>query len=108
MVLRSFLFLDDTDSTGESNPISCTNGKQLALNVELITSGESIDLDVMGQIDLDGDYQTLGVISAIDFATASSISAEGIYFIPVDGIIRVKIVNNGTAGSVKVFGTLTD
>lgn len=108
MVLQNFLFLDDSDSTGESNPLVCTGGKQLSLNVELITAGENIDLDVMGQIDLNGDYHTLGVIGASDFNTASSISAEGIYLVPVDGITRVKIANNETPGSVKVFGNLTD
>lgn len=107
MVLQSFLFLDDSDSTGESNPLVCTGGKQLALYVSS-DGADPIDLNVLGQIDLDGYYESIGVIKASDFSTASYISDEGIYLVPVNGITRVKIENNETPGSVKVFGNLTD
>jgi len=108
MILKGFLFLDENDTTGESAELSCSTARQLALSVEKMTA-DPIDLEVNGLVDMKGSTAyTLGVIKASDLSTASSISDEGIYYVPLDGINAVYIANNSTPGNCIVFGTLTD
>ena len=108
MVLQDFVFLDENDSTGESNPLNCMGARRLIISVDS-ESGTTIDLDVFGNVDFTSDtYFTLGVTNVEDGTLANSIAANGIYTVDVNGIGRVKIVNNDTPGEAIVFGRLTD
>lgn len=108
MILSGFLFLDENDTTGESNAFSCGAGKRLALSVEKLES-TTIDITVKGKVDGESDtFFDLAVTDASDLSTAASISDEGIYFVKLNGIQQVMVKNDGTAGEVKVFGVLSD
>jgi len=101
-----FLFLDGTDTTGESQIFYCDEGKSLTLQVKNL--GNSVlDVEVDGLTDADGDFQTLAVTNLGDLTTDDSIAAEGIYRVSLDGIMQIKVKNNGTAGDVKAFGVMT-
>ena len=105
MIYKGFLFLDENDTTGESNPLSCAEASQLTITVE--ASG-SVDLTVYGQIDLEStEWHELGGISLVTYEAVSPIDEAGAYAFVIDGINRVKVVNNGTAGNCVVFGTLS-
>lgn len=108
MVLQDFVFLDENDSTGESNPLNCMGAKRLMISVDS-DAGTTIDLDVTGNVDFTSDtYFTLGVTNVEDGTLANNITANGIYTVDVNGIGRVKIANNETPGESIVFGRLTD
>ena len=97
MILKPFLFLDENDTTGESNPLNVMGADQLTISVE--ASG-AVDLTVYGKLDnQSAEWHELGGISLIDYESASPIDSTGVY-------TAVKIVNNGTAGNCKVFGNL--
>ena len=109
MIISGFLFLDENDTTGESNLFSCGAGKRLALSVEKLDSNTTVDLTVKGKVDCESTESfDLAITGAGDLQTASSIGDEGIYFVRLDGIQQVMVKNDGTAGEVKVFGTLSD
>lgn len=108
MDLQNFLFLDENDTTGESNVLTCTNAKQLTLSVEP-ADGATIDLTVKGQLDFNSDeYFELGGISLADYEPYNPIENGGIYAFVLDGIGKVKVINNGTPGNCTVFGRLSD
>lgn len=108
MILNGFLFLDENDTTGFSADLICSNARQLALSVEQVNA-DPIELEVLGVVDMKGGTAyPLGVVNASDLSTAASISDEGIYYIPLDGVNAVCVANNGTPGNCIVFGTLTD
>ena len=109
MIISGFLFLDENDTSGESNPFSCGAGKRLALSVEKLESNTTVDITVKGKVDCEStEFYDLAVTGASDLQTAATISDEGIYFVRLDGIQQVIVKNDGTAGEVKVFGTLSD
>lgn len=104
MILKPFLFLDENDTTGESNPLNVMGADQLTISVE--ASG-AVDLTVYGKLDNQStEWHELGGISLIDYESASPIDSTGVYTFIVSGLTAVKIVNNGTAGNCKVFGNL--
>ena len=74
-----------------------------------IESDSSVDLSVYGLVDNESnEWHELGAISLIDYEPITPIDAAGAYAFVVAGINKVKVVNNGTAGSCVVFGTLSD
>lgn len=108
MILKGFKFLDETDTTGESNALNCIGANQLTITVEA-TAGATIDLSVMGRVDMESDeWHTMGAIPMTDYTPIESISDVGAYIFIISGINQVKVLNNGTAGNCVVFGTLSD
>lgn len=108
MDLQNFLFLDESDTTGESNVLTCTNARQLTLSVEP-ADGATINLTVKGQLDFNSDeYFDLGAISLADYEVYNPIDNGGVYAFILDGVGRVKVVNEGTPGNCTVFGRLSD
>lgn len=108
MILKGFKFLDESDTTGESNALICTGANQLTLTVEA-DAGATIDLSVYGLIDNESDeWHELGAIPLTDYNPVNPIDDTGAYALIIAGINKVKIVNNVTAGNCIVFGTLSD
>ena len=108
MDLQNFLFLDESDTTGESNVLNCTNARQLTLSVEP-ASGATINLTVKGQLDFNSDeFFEMGAISLADYEVYNPITDGGVYAFVLDGVGKVKVVNDGTAGNCTVFGRLSD
>ena len=107
MDLQNFLFLDESDTGGVSNTLNCTGAKQLTLSVEA-DAGASVNLEVQGSVDFESDeWFALGAISLVDYEPYEAIEDTGIYAFVIDGIGRVRVQNNGTAGNCVVFGRIT-
>ena len=106
MTRQDFLFLDST-SGAASNELRVTEGsEELTLQVELL-SGSSCSLTVMGRTDILADaWQPLFAIDLSHLDAVTEIVEDGIYSIPVGGIMGVKIVNGGTVGAVKAYGRI--
>lgn len=107
MTTQDFLFLDS--SSGEySNELLVTEGsEELTLHVEALSG--SPNLTIQGMVDLqEGDWQPIAAVQFSSYAVVPSILAAGIYSVPVGGIQRIRIKNNGTAGNVKAYCRVTN
>jgi len=102
-----FLFLDDTDTSGESQVFYCEEGMNLTLQAKNLGSG-TLDVEVKGLSDAEeDDFTVLALTDLSSGETAEKIAAEGLYRVSLDGIMQIKVVNNNTAGEVKVFGVMS-
>lgn len=106
MTRQDFLFLN-AKSGGESKVLRVTEGSaDMTLQVELL-SGSSCNLTVLGQTDiLANEWEPIFAVDLTHLDAVTEITQEGIYSIPVGGIMGVKIVNSGTAGAVKAYGRI--
>ena len=102
-----FLFLDSTNTSGESQTFYCEEGDTLTLQVQKTSGGATLNIAVKVKSDIDGAFQTCGVVDLKDMSTKEAIEAEGMYLVPLSGILQLKVVNSGTAGNCKVFGVMT-
>lgn len=102
VILSDFLFLDENGTATTSNAYKLS---PMADELRLQVAGSSVDLKVQCMIDTVGDeWADCAVISAADNKTYDSISAAGIYLVPVRGVKRVQVVDNGAGGGVRVYG----
>jgi len=105
MILQHFVFFDSSSTGTTSNTLAVPIDAE-ALSVQ-VTGNSSIDITVQGKADSEsGNWTTLSVLNLNGFGTASKITADGIYMIGCSGLTQIRVVNGGTAGSVKVFGFL--
>ena len=108
MYLQHFLFLDGNSTASSSPLIVNSKGGTLKLSVEKL-SNVSVDITVKGKIDkASSTFFDIAVFKLADFSTITKINDEGLYAIDVNGISEIKLVNNGTAGSVKALGVVVD
>ena len=106
MVLKEFLFLDET-SSAISNVFAILN-QGSSLNIQ-VSGASSINIVVEGQLDNQSNsWATIAAVNLADLSTTSNITSTGIYSIAVDGLKYVRIKNNGAAGTVRVYGALTE
>lgn len=108
MNIQGFLFLDDTDTSGESKALNCSDASYLTISVEADAT-TTVDADVKCRLDMESQqFYACAVTDLSDGTMASSIDDAGLFRLDVRGINQVMIKNNGTAGSIKVFGMLSD
>lgn len=107
MVLQSFVFLDETSTDGTSNPLGNTNGTTLTFEVvDLSTEGVSIRVE--GKTDSKNDNWTpVATVSYKKLQILETVVEEGNYFAPITGLSSVRVVNNNTVGTVRVYGRIT-
>lgn len=106
MNISNFIFFDENSTSNTSNILSNpSNAATLTLEVY----GSSFNLTVEGRSDFRGEdnWHQLGIIGLKDYDVLSSITEEGIYAIPFDGITQIRLVNSGSVGSFKAFGIAT-
>ena len=106
MNVANFVFFDENSTSSTSNVLSNpSNASTMTLEV----SGSSFNLKVEGRADFQGEdnWHELGIIGLKDYSVLSSISEEGIYAIPMDGISQIRLINSGSVGSFKAFGVAT-
>lgn len=107
--IDNFVFLDASNTSGESSVYYLPNGSGSFVLSVIPDAGASVDISVMCKTDYQLDeWFPISVISKSDFSKVDTIDAAGIYVAPMDGIAQCKVVNNGVAGTVKVFGILRD
>lgn len=103
MILSDFVLLDET-SGATSNPWYLPpEATQVTLQVSELSDKPNII--VGGVLDTDiNDIMGLSVISLADFEILSTIEADGLYVVGVSGVKILYVGNQGTEGSVKVYG----
>lgn len=105
--LQSFVFFENADANAVSNELGSPNrSSQLILQVSGNPTG--LNMEVQGVTDIyHGDYQPLAVINLVQLSKQTTVTAEGIYAVPMDGISRVRCEIKGiNGGSVTVYGRL--
>lgn len=107
--ISNFVFLDASNTSGESSVYFLPNGSGAFVLSVIPDAGESVDISVKCKTDYESDeWFDIAVINKSGFSQTNNITSAGIYVAPMDGIAQCKIVNNGNAGTVKVFGILRD
>lgn len=108
-ILYDFLFFEDADTNGVSdNELKIANqGAQAAVSV----TGDAVGLQlyISGRVDYNTDeYTPLACINASNFNVTEFISGNGVYYIPTDGVNRlraeIKAINGGSATVVAKIG----
>lgn len=105
-VLDNFIFFSEATAAVESNVLSNPNlGSQII--VQAGGTATNIDVQILGQTDINADFVPLSCINMTTFDVDSKITAAGIYAVPVDGVCKIKAkVNAVSGGKVTVFGRL--
>jgi len=106
MNIANFVFFDENSTSNTSNILSNPSGAS-AMTLEVY--GSSFNLKAEGRTDFQGEdnWHELGIIGLKDYDILSSITEEGIYTVPMDGISQIRLVNSGSVGSFKAFGVAT-
>lgn len=103
--LKDFIFFDETSTDTISNPMCNPNrGEELVFQV----TGDDVNIIMYGIADIkeEDEVHPLMCINLTDMSVNNEIREAGIYVAPAQGISRFICENNGTAGSVKVYGKL--
>lgn len=105
--IQEFMFLDENSTSTTSGEFEVGGGFQtLSLSVY---SASSVSVTVQCLL-TDGSTTWMNV-AAVDSKTsesATTITANGIYNVDATGVDKFRVINGGTAGSVKVFGVAID
>ena len=106
MNIANFVFFDENSTSSTSNVLSNPSS---ASTMTLEVYGSSFNLTVEGRADFQGEdnWHELGIIGLKNYDVLASITEEGIYAIPMDGISQIRLVNSGSVGSFKAFGVAT-
>ena len=105
-IMNTFYALKDAVAPTESEPT--VNNRGEAMTVQVDGTGNGISLQLMGCADLKSDeyYAITGFTS--DFETINTITGNGIYTFPIDGLGRFKFnLSAIDGGSVTVFCRMT-
>ena len=105
-VLDNFIFFSESTVAGESNVLSNPNlGSQIV--VQAGGTAANIDVQILGQTDINADFVPLSCINMTTFDVDSKITTAGICAVPADGVCKIKAKVNAVAGgNVTVFGRL--
>lgn len=103
MVIQDFLFLDSTSGASSNELFVSPEAESLTIQVE---STSSVSLKVYGRVDRGGAWNQISVIKLSDLSINSEITASGIYTVGIEGVSSIRIVNSGTAGSVKAYARI--
>lgn len=95
-VLDNFIFFSEASAAGESNVLSNPNlGSQIIIQAG--GTATNIDIQILGQTDINADFVPLSCINMTTFDVDSKITAAGIYAVPVDGVCKIKAKVNAAA-----------
>lgn len=106
MITQDFLFLDSTSGTYSNELAIIPESEEMTLHVEAISGIPN--LTIQGKVDAMGDWQMIGAVKLSDYSVVSTLNAVGIYSVPVGGIKRIRIKNNGTVKKVKAYAIITN
>lgn len=92
----------------EPGEVITANPQGDLLTVEVLGSATAMSLAVLGQVDYKQDeYTPLTGINLNGWDSVNTITKNGIYQFPLDGIARFKIKLNSVTGAVSVFARVT-
>lgn len=105
MILKNFQFFDSQDPKSESGICENTNCAADSATIEVANvAGASPKITAWCLVAR--DYFPVSVFSISDFSVVSEITEEGIYQIPLSGVLKVKLMNAG--GACDCNGILPD
>lgn len=107
--LAYFKFFDfDSTDTISSAFVNPNKGDSITLEVRSNGSAD-FDLVIEGKCDtVDSDgWFPISPFKLDGFKLLSNITEEGLYCFTLEGITKVRLVNNGTPGGFKAFGVST-
>lgn len=106
MIFQDFRFFDENSDSFESEILINTHCDEIVFSVVPVDDAE-IDITMEGAVKKDSnDYEEIAILNTKDFDMNTHVTSGGNYICPVVGLSKIKCVNNGDAGSVKVYGKL--
>lgn len=103
MVIQEFLFLDSTSGAVSNEFFVSPEAESMTIQIE---SESAVSVKVYGKVDRDGAWNQLSAVGLSDLSINSEIKASGIYTVGIEGVSSIRIVNSGTAGSVKAYARI--
>ena len=102
--IKTVYFHENASSAETSQEVVNANiGSQITLEVDATT----IQMKVQGICDASAgntNWKDLAVINAKKIIAEEKIKAPGIYYVPIDGITKIRTVIESVSGSATVFG----
>lgn len=105
-VLNGFVFFDDTSTSQTSNPLANpNNASTIVITVNgLESAGGELSVEALNDLSEKDTYFPVSAIGFGDYKIYSSITKDGIYAIPFEGLYRCRMVSSIAPGSFKVYG----
>ena len=104
--IKGFKFFD-FDSTNEISNILTNPSRGESLTIEVNDNGTGIGLSlvVQGKSDLQDEENQFNIaaISLADYSISPKIEKAGLYVIPLDGIVKCRMVSENGVGGFKVY-----
>lgn len=107
--LNGFKFFDFHSTHATSAAFSNPNfGEAMTLQVEDGGSA-NFSLRIQGMNDLEelDKWYDIGILDLKNYKKLDAITTEGLYVVPLEGLYKIRIVNDGTPGGFKVYGIST-
>ena len=104
--LNGFVFFDSSSVSQTSNPLANPNSaSSIIITVNgLENAGGSLTVEALNDLTEPNTYFPVAAISFDDYKICQSITKDGIYAIPFEGLYRCRMISSITPGSFKVYG----
>ena len=105
-ILANFVFFDERSRDKTSNFLANPNNASSIIIsvVGLADAGGSLTVEGLNDLNRPHDYLPLSVVSLSNYKPFQTITADGFYAIPFEGILRCRIKSSIQPGAFKVFG----
>lgn len=103
MITSAVYFFENQSTTGVSNSLYNVNDGTLILQVD--GEASKLELSVLGTTTLtNDDFVNLKVSDVSDYSTVDTITSNGIYWIDINGIRKIKLNLTDITGTINVKG----
>jgi len=104
---ENFVFFDSSSLAQESsilyNPVG---GTEMTVQVSGLGVGDTCSLKFVGKADADAGFEDITIVDMDALDTVDTITKNGIYILPLSGIVQIKGICTSGVGTIKVFGIL--
>jgi len=103
-----FPFLDNAKDVSNGNEL-LVRARMLTATIAVTGNGEGFNIVVEAKANDTDDYMPVSVVNLKTFAVSPNITANGMYSLPLEGYVRVRLrLSAISAGAVTAKGTVTD
>ena len=104
--LNGFVFFDGSSTSQTSNPLANPNSaSSIIITVSgLENAGGSLTIEALNDLTESDTYFPVSAIGFADYKIYDSITKDGIYAIPFEGLYRCRMVSSIVPGDFKVYG----
>lgn len=105
-ILNGFVFFDNTSTSTTSNPLANpNNASTIVITVSGLTAaGGSLSIEALNDLSQKDTYFPISAIGLFDYDVYQTITEDGIYVIPFEGLYRCRMNSSIAPGSFKVYG----